>query len=238
MKPIIAANWKMNLTCNQASDLILTINSSIDKSSNVSTIICPPACYLTQIIEQATNQCALGAQNISMFERGAYTGDISAEMVQSCGAKYVILGHSERRHVFLESNQMILSKLKICEDNNLIPILCVGETLDDRSANKTMDVILDQLQVLDGYSHQYLIAYEPVWAIGTGKTATPDIAQEVHAFIRKHIKDDDPILYGGSVKSSNVKELLSCPDINGALIGGASLDATEFEKILEIAQQS
>ncbi len=232
MKPIIAANWKMNLTQTEAINLLNDLSSVIEPY-DFDIILCPSACYLN-VCKEYKSSAVLGAQNISEFDEGAYTGEISAKMVSSCGASTVLLGHSERRHVFNESNEMIKEKLKLCFKYQLKPILCVGETIEERKNNKVFEVIKEQLAVIKQFEGDYLIAYEPVWAIGTGETATPEVAQEVHKFIRNIVGNDVPILYGGSVNAGNVSELLLQPDINGALVGGASLKISEFSEILKI----
>ena len=234
MKPVIAANWKMNLSINEASQLIHSLNPIIN-SGDVTVIICPSACYLKTVAEQSPN-VIVGAQNISDYDNGAYTGEISAKMIKSCGAKSVIIGHSERRHVFNETNEMIEKKIELCNTYELMPILCVGETLAQRNNDQVFTIIEDQLLVIESIKTKYMIAYEPVWAIGTGETATPEIAQEVHRFIRKKVGDDVPILYGGSVNSGNVDGLLQMQDINGALVGGASLKVDEFTNIIKSAE--
>lgn len=234
MKTVIAANWKMNLTEKEASDLIVSLSPVID-SVDIETIICPPACYF-YLINQLSSTINLGAQNISQFESGAYTGELSAKMVKSIGTSFVILGHSERRHIFSETNEMIQQKIEQCNKYELRPILCVGETLEERKSNQLFDVIKRQLSVINSISGHFYLAYEPVWAIGTGETATPEIAQDVHHFIRNEIKNADiPILYGGSVNASNIEGLLAMPDINGALVGGASLKSSDFSDILKKA---
>tara|TARA_A100001015_G_scaffold82410_1_gene91397 strand:+ start:4256 stop:4984 length:729 start_codon:yes stop_codon:yes gene_type:complete len=234
MNPIIAANWKMNLTKIEAANLINQVNETMDALDSVNLIISPSHCYL-DLVQSALRKGAVAAQNVSEYKGGAYTGEISAQMAKSCGASYVILGHSERRHVFHESNEMIFEKLNLCYENDLIPIVCVGETLEERKSGQLKTVINNQLDILTGIDNDYLIAYEPVWAIGTGETATPELAEEVHAYIRSSVGDSIPILYGGSVNAKNIEGLLKMPNINGALIGGASLKVDEFSQILTIA---
>ena len=236
MKPIIAANWKMNLTQIEATNLLNDLSSVIE-SYDFDIILCPSACYLN-LLKQELSTVIIGAQNISEFDQGAYTGEISAKMVASCGASTVLLGHSERRHVFGESNQMIQEKLKLCSNYQLKPILCVGETIEQRKNNQVFEVIKDQLSVIEQFEGDYVVAYEPVWAIGTGETATPEVAQEVHKFIREIVGTDIPILYGGSVNAGNVNELLLQQDINGALVGGASLKVSDFSEILKITSMN
>ena len=188
----------MNLTLNEVELLLDSIVDHANQSQRVITILCPSYCYLDKVrhacIEKDAN-VVICAQNISQYENGAYTGDISAKMVKSCGASHVLLGHSERRHLFNETNDMIKQKLEQCRSNDLVPILCVGETDEQHEQNQTNEVIKRQLSV-DGYSGEFIIAYEPVWAIGTGKTASPDRAQAVHHMIRNIIGDNYSILYG------------------------------------------
>ncbi len=234
MDPIIAANWKMNLNSSEATQLIESINQAMSNKPEIDLIICPSFTYLNQVASQLTAG-SIAAQNMSEFESGAYTGEISASMIQSSGASHVLLGHSERRHKFNETNDMIKQKLLLCEKHNLIPILCVGETLEERHAGLLNMVINEQLSVINDFKSKYYIAYEPVWAIGTGETATPETAEEVHAHIRKIVGEKTPVLYGGSVNANNIRDLLLMANINGALIGGASLKATEFSEIIKIS---
>ena len=233
MTPIIAANWKMNLKKNEVLHLLDTINQ-ISNDCAVELIVCSSHCYL-DLVRSKLTQGSVGAQNISEHDMGAYTGEHSASMVKSCGASHVILGHSERRHLFGEINEQIRKKLTLCKQESLIPILCVGETLDERNAGQYKTVIQDQLSALDGIEDSVIIAYEPVWAIGTGETATPELADDAHAFIKECVGKDIPILYGGSVNETNAKQLLSMPNINGALIGGASLKSDVVSDILKIS---
>ena len=237
MNSIIAANWKMNFNFDQVVDFLNDVYSSIEQS-NAQIILSPSYCYLNPIKSLIPSNCSIAAQNISEFSSGAYTGNVSAEMVKSCGASYAIIGHSECRHLFGETNKMIQEKLNICKDIGLKPIFCVGETIEQRNNNDTYSVINDQLSYCDFSINGLIIAYEPVWAIGTGKTATPEIAQNVHQHIRSMCGENIPILYGGSVKANNIASLLEMSDINGALIGGASLVAQEFKSILNITHQS
>lgn len=234
MDPIIAANWKMNLNLSEVKQLVESINQAMVSKPEVDLIICPSFTFLNQVATHL-EVGKVAAQNISEFESGAYTGEISASMVQSVGASHVLLGHSERRHKFNETNEMIKQKLLICEKHNLTPILCVGETLEERHAGLLNMVINEQLSVIQDFNSPYYIAYEPVWAIGTGETATPETAEEVHSHIRNIVGESIPILYGGSVNASNIKELLLMANIDGALIGGASLKAAEFSEIIKIS---
>ena len=239
MKPVIAANWKMNLTQTEANTLVKAINKAPLGPENIELIIAPPAPYLNQVV-QTLEKGQVAAQTVSEHASGAYTGEVSAKMVQSCGASMALLGHSERRHLFYETNDMIRSQLKQCRQWQLTPILCVGETIEERNAGNFKSIIGAQLDVILDYEDMFYIAYEPVWAIGTGKTASSEQAQEVHQFIRGVLSDlhgDEiarqvRIQYGGSVKPGNARELMSQPDIDGALVGGASLDAKNFSEII------
>ena len=218
---------------------------SESKNSN-EMIICPPDIYLQSVKEKAPNFVRVGAQNISPHDSGAYTGECSAEMIANLSAQYAIIGHSERREYHNETSQLIRLKLIKAIEYSIIPILCIGESIEQRESDQTLDVIDDQIRsVLDNEilsaNTNILIAYEPIWAIGTGLTATPDMANEVHAYIHSVLNEMSsktiPILYGGSMKSSNAKELLQMEYIYGGLIGGASLDASEFIKIYNIAEE-
>jgi triosephosphate isomerase len=243
---IVVGNWKMNGTPAEARQLIGQLLAGSSRSERVTVVVCPP--YTT--LETASNllqgkHISLGAQDLSEHRQGAYTGEISAEMLLTVGVSYVILGHSERRQYHLETDDKINRKVKVALSAKLTPIICVGETLQEREAGDTEMVVGRQVQgCLSGLSLDQLtrivIAYEPVWAIGTGKTATPHQAQLVHAFIRAMVADIDaeaaaglPILYGGSVKPNNAKELMSEADIDGALVGGASLKADDFIAIIQ-----
>lgn len=235
-KTLVAANWKMHGTKAFAEQLLAELNSGLKsgKCSN-EVVICPPFPYLG-IVAEAAGQVALGAQNLSEKSSGAYTGEVSAEMLVDCGARYVIVGHSERRHLYGESSELVAEKFAAAKSAGLIPMFCIGETLQQREAGKTLEVIAEQIQAVVALGLQdtwkgAVVAYEPVWAIGTGKTATPEQAQEVHQFIRQQLGDAGPetqILYGGSVKAANAKELFAQADIDGALVGGAALKAEEF----------
>ncbi|MCS6772247.1 MAG: triose-phosphate isomerase [Kiritimatiellae bacterium] len=245
-KPIVAGNWKMNKTVAEAVDLATAIRRELGNCIEVDVILCPPFTALKAVSEAISgSHLDLGAQNMHWERNGAYTGEISAEMLRELYCHYVILGHSERRQYFCETDEMINKKVKAAHAANLKPIVCVGETLQEREEGKTEEVVARQVRgSLAGLSPRELvetiIAYEPVWAIGTGKTATPQQAQEVHAFIRRLVRDmadqtvanSVRIQYGGSVKPSNARELFSQPDIDGGLIGGASLDARSFVEIV------
>ena len=252
-KPFIAGNWKMNLDRAGVLDLIGGLNGLIGKVDEVDLAVFPPYVYLPVAEESLVGSTIqLGAQNVYYEDKGAFTGEVSAAMLGDIGCRYVILGHSERRHVLGESDEMINRKVIKALDAALDVILCVGELLEEREAGRTTEVVSRQVKIgLEGVAHDHAdgltiadrltIAYEPVWAIGTGKTATPRQAQEVHAMIRGLIADlyDDGIAkkmriqYGGSVKPSNAGELLGQPDIDGALVGGASLSAHDFAEIVK-----
>lgn len=249
-KKVVAGNWKMNNDLSQSVNLISEIKNAITgKELNAEIIICPPFTSLetASALVKDTN-VKLGAQNMYLEESGAFTGEISASMLKSVGCEYVILGHSERRAIFGESDEVINKKIKKALSSGLKPIFCIGETLEERESGVTNKVIEKQVRNgLTGISTEELkhiiVAYEPVWAIGTGKTATPEQAQEVHKFIRNLIKElysansaeNLTIQYGGSVKADNAKSLLSQPDIDGALVGGACLKADSFFEIIKSA---
>jgi triosephosphate isomerase len=244
-KYLIVGNWKMNKTPSQSEDLvkkIIDLKTRHGISAHVTIAICPPFTSLDRCAEWLKNtDIAIGAQNLYFEKEGAFTGEISASMLKDLRLTYVIIGHSERRAIFHETDEQIHQKVKIAQASQLIPILCVGETLDERESNRTLTVIETQIShVLEGLTNTNLvIAYEPVWAIGTGKTATPEMAQKVHQFIRELLQKQFgkgsqiiPILYGGSMKPDNAADLLTQPDIDGGLIGGASLVAESFMDIV------
>lgn len=244
-KPLIAGNWKMNKTINEAILLVKQLIPLVE-NSDTEVVICPTSLCLADVVRAVTNtNIKVGAQNMYYKESGAFTGEISPLSLIELGIDYVILGHSERRQYFNESNEDINKKINLALGTGLKPILCVGETLEERESGKAFDVINIQIsECLKGLESLKLnglvIAYEPVWAIGTGKTATKEDANEIIMYIRKliseklgkSIAENIRILYGGSVKSSNIKELMAMSDIDGALVGGASLDAVEFSNIV------
>ena len=245
-KTIIAGNWQMNKTNSEAIALALSLVEKVGKATNAHVVLCPPYTALADVADAIKgSQIELGAQNMYAAEAGAYTGEISPDMLLTIGCTYVILGHSERRQYFSETDQTVNAKVKLALAKGLKPIICVGELLEDREAGRTEEVVDRQVDgALEGLDAEQIgkviLAYEPVWAIGTGKTATPEMAQEVHAFIRSKLKgkageiaDEITIQYGGSMKGSNAAGLLSQPDIDGGLIGGASLKADEFAKIVD-----
>ncbi len=246
-KNIVAGNWKMNTTLQEGVALAKEVNDLLKgKKHNCEVVVCVPFTHLTSVNEVIDKTLiGLGAENCSEHESGAYTGEVSAPMVASTGANHVILGHSERRQYFGENNEQLLAKTKLALANNLTPIFCVGEVLEERENGSYNEVVKGQVEALfelasDDFA-KIIIAYEPVWAIGTGKTATAEQAQDMHAHIRsviaekygKDIADNTSILYGGSCKPSNAKELFAKPDVDGGLIGGAALKADSFIGIVE-----
>lgn len=240
-KRLVAGNWKMHGNLIENKNLLNAILPSLDKLPGADFAVCVPYPYLSsvQVLLQGT-KVLLGAQTVSQHDKGAYTGEISVNMLKDFGCIYVIVGHSERRMLFGENNQTVAEKYIAAQKGNLVPILCVGETLEQRERGITEEIIKEQLKVVTELAgveslKNAVIAYEPVWAIGTGKTATPQQAQDVHVFIRKmvaaqntQIAHELTILYGGSVKAGNASELFAMSDIDGGLIGGASLIAEEF----------
>jgi triosephosphate isomerase len=240
---IVAGNWKMNKTLREGVELAKELQNALQaEKPNCRVIIGTPFIHLSEVCKIVDPELiGVSAQNCADHESGAYTGEISAEMVKSTGAAYVILGHSERRAYYHEDNAMLKTKTDLALKNGLTPIFCIGEVLEEREANKHFEIVKSQIE--ESLFHlpaedfkKIVIAYEPVWAIGTGKTATPQQAQEMHAFIREtlaekygqEVADEISILYGGSCKPSNAKELFANPDVDGGLIGGASLKADDF----------
>lgn len=248
-KKVIAGNWKMNMDLHQSQKLVSEIINGLGKDNKAEVILCPPFTSLNEVnfLLKGT-PVKLGAQNMYYEESGAYTAEISADMLKSVGCEYVILGHSERRVIFNESDELINKKIKAAITKELKPIFCIGELLEQRESGETMKVVSMQSEKgLEGITSEQMkniiIAYEPVWAIGTGKTATPEQAQGVHAFIRElvakkfstSVAENLIIQYGGSVKPDNAGELLSQKDIDGALVGGACLKADSFLGIIASA---
>ncbi len=247
--PLIAGNWKMNGSTQRTQQLISSLCSGVADDDDRIMLLCPPYPYLHIAAEALKSKAImLGAQNIAMEpDSGAYTGEVSGLMLKNFGCEYVIVGHSERRALYGETNEVVSNKFIIAQAQGLQPILCVGETLEERELGQTQAVVRRQIQkVIDSAGSaafsSAVIAYEPVWAIGTGLTATPDQAQETHSFIRSLISEQDAtiaslvqIIYGGSMKSENAKELLSMDDVDGGLVGGASLNAEEFLAIFQAA---
>jgi triosephosphate isomerase len=251
-KPFVAGNWKMNTDSQSAVALAKAIAAeSVDALSEgkITVAVCPPSVYLSSVAGALNGSCVgLGAQNVYSEAKGAFTGEVSVSMLKDVGCTYTLVGHSERRHVFGETNDMVNKKVHAAISGGLLPILCVGELLEEREAGNTEDVVKTQitkgLEGIDAAKMQAVtLAYEPVWAIGTGLTATPEQAQEVHAFIRSILTDlydanlaeEVRIQYGGSAKASNAAELLSEKDVDGLLVGGASLKAPDFMGIIEAA---
>jgi triosephosphate isomerase len=244
---LVAGNWKMNGSRESIRTLIEGIKAGMDGVS-CGVAVCPPAVYIAKVAGLLDGtQLAVGSQNVCDQDSGAYTGEISGAMLVESGCKYAIVGHSERRSLYGESDELVAARFAAARRNGLVPILCVGETLEERENGTTEAVVARQidavvaLEGVEGFADA-VIAYEPVWAIGTGKTATPEMAQEVHAFIRgkiaglnKDIADNLVIQYGGSMNPGNATELLAMEDIDGGLIGGASLKADDFLAICKAA---
>ena len=247
-RPFVAGNWKMNLDRAEAVALASALASGVS-GDTVEVAVCPPCVYLEGVVAATKgSSIGVGAQNLYHEPKGAFTGEVSASMVSDIGCKYVILGHSERRNILGESNEDVNRKLHAALAGGLTPIVCVGELLEEREAGNTASVIKDQFQgsfaaISPEQMSQCVIAYEPVWAIGTGKVATPEQAEEVHADLRmliaqgynEEIAGGVRIQYGGSVKPNNAADLLSQPNIDGALVGGASLKADDFLAIIAAA---
>ncbi len=245
--PLIAGNWKLHKTVPEALELVKALKNQVAEVKDVEIVVGPAFTALYPVTEAIRgSNIAVAAQNCYPENTGAYTGEVSPLMLKDAGCKYVIIGHSERRQIFKESDEFINAKIKAALGEDLHVIFCIGETLEEREAEKTWDILKTQLQNgLDGITREDLkkivVAYEPVWAIGTGKTATGDQAQEAHAYIRGQLKEifgqqsaeDMRILYGGSVKPDNVDGLMSRSDIDGTLVGGASLKAADFARIVK-----
>ena len=247
-RPIVAGNWKMHGSRAENARLIEEIVGGYPAEAGADCIVCPPFVYLQEVGRMLRDTpIALGAQDTCAEAHGAFTGEVSAAMLKDVGCKYVLVGHSERRLIYRESDQLVARKFAAAHAKALIPVLCVGEQLSDREASRTEEVIGRQLDVVlelcgPEVLGQGVVAYEPVWAIGTGRNATPQQAQDVHAFIRSQLaREDDMIsrltrlLYGGSVKAANAAELFEQPDVDGGLIGGASLVAADFLAICNAA---
>ncbi len=242
--PLMVGNWKMHKTAAEAVSLVEGLKPHVAPLKDTEVVVCPPFTALGAVARAlAGSSIGLGAQNVFWEKEGAYTGEVSAPMLAELGCAYVIVGHSERRHHFAETDEMVQRKARAAVTAGLRPIVCIGESLREREAGSTLDVLDAQvkgsLRGLSGDSG-IVVAYEPVWAIGTGRTASPAQAQEAHAFIRKLLEGllspaaaaATRILYGGSVKPDNVRDLMAQPDVDGALVGGASLDANSFGKIV------
>jgi triosephosphate isomerase len=243
MKKLIAGNWKMNLGREDAKTLAKALaEHNKTPSDRFEMVVCPPSIWLTDIVDAVKGSAvAVGSQDIHEKEKGAFTGNISAAMLKDAGVQYAIVGHSERRQFHNETNALIKSKAEAAIAAGLIPIVCVGEVEAERTANAQEFVVGQQLTESLPSSGKYVVAYEPVWAIGTGKTATPEDVRAMHSFIRQTLAkavdhaDQVAILYGGSVKASNAPEILSTVNVDGVLVGGASLDANEFWAIAQAA---
>lgn len=245
-KTIVAGNWKMNASKDSVDNLIKDLLTGMDGITS-EVLVCAPFPYLAQVeLLIQGSKVMLGAQNLNTNASGAYTGEVSADMIKDFGARHVIVGHSERRSLYGETSAMVAEKTKAALNAGLTPLLCIGESIEQRDSGNTEAVIEKQLsEVIELVGieafNQIIIAYEPVWAIGTGVTATPEQAQEAHLFIRSLLAKNDesvaqktPILYGGSMNASNASELISCADIDGGLIGGAALKAEDFLQICKV----
>jgi triosephosphate isomerase (TIM) len=248
-RSIVAGNWKMHGSRAENARLVEELLAGAPAAAPAECVVCPPLVYLQEVGRLLRDSLfKLGAQDVCADAHGAFTGEVSAAMLKDVGCEYVIVGHSERRLLYRESDQLVARKFAAAHAKGLIPILCVGEQLADREAGRTREIVARQLDVVlelcgAGTLERAVIAYEPVWAIGTGRNATPDQAEDVHAFIRARIAARDAkiaagtrILYGGSVKAGNAAELFHMPDVDGGLIGGASLKADEFLTILAAAR--
>ncbi|MBK5256283.1 MAG: triose-phosphate isomerase [Vicinamibacteria bacterium] len=245
-RPFIVGNWKMHKTLSEARDLAITVRDGLSTSSDIDVALAPPFTVIGSLHEVLKgSSVSLAAQTMHEAAKGAFTGEISPLMLKDVGCTYVILGHSERRHIFGETDQAVMKKARAALDHALIPILCVGETLQERETSRTFDVVDRQTEhalrhVTPEEASRSVLAYEPVWAIGTGRTASPEQAQEVHTFLRKAVARSHGdsvarvirILYGGSVKPDNAASLIAEPDVDGALVGGACLDAPSFLAIV------
>lgn len=246
-KPIIAGNWKMNKTLKEAQAFVNQVKESIPSSEQVESVVCSPVLFLPALVEATSgSELKVGAQTMHYETNGAFTGEVSPVMLEEIGVSYVIIGHSERRDMFNETDETVNKKVQAAFSHHLTPIVCVGETLDEREQGHMQDIVSDQVtKALQGLAPEQIaetvIAYEPIWAIGTGKSATAEDANEVCALIREtvaHVADKSTaeavrIQYGGSVKPENIGNFMAQPDIDGALVGGASLDPESFLKLAE-----
>jgi triosephosphate isomerase len=246
---MVAGNWKMNGSSDSVKELVTGIKAGMDSVSKAEVVVCPPAVYIPRVVGAVADTAVkVGSQNVCDQDKGAFTGEISGAMLKDIGCDYAIIGHSERRSLYGESDQLVAQRFAAARRNGIKPIFCIGETLEEREQGITNQVCARQIDAvieLEGVEAlaDGVIAYEPVWAIGTGKTATPEQAQEVHAFIRGKIAELNAgiaeglrILYGGSMNPGNAAELISQPDIDGGLIGGASLKADDFLAICQAAE--
>ena len=247
-KPLVAGNWKMYGTRAENAALVRTLLDRLQPGARAEVLVCPPFVYLWETGRLLKDsEVALGAQSVCAESLGAFTGEVSGAMLRDVGCRYVLVGHSERRQLYGESDSLVARKFMAAQAQGLVPVLCVGETLEEREGGRTTEVVARQLEAVLSVSGvgalaSAVIAYEPVWAIGTGRTASPEQAQEVHAMIRGKVAALDAtiassvrILYGGSVKASNARELFAMADIDGGLVGGASLKAEEFAQICAAA---
>jgi triosephosphate isomerase (TIM) len=247
-QPLVAGNWKMHGSRAENAELVRSLLDLLPPESATEVLLCPPFVYLWDVGRQLKDtDVALGAQSVCDEPQGAFTGEVSASMLKDVGCRYVLVGHSERRQLYGEGNALVARKFVAAQAQGLVPVLCVGETLEEREGDRTAEVVARQLDAVLAVSGaralaKAVIAYEPVWAIGTGRTASPEQAQDVHAMIRGKVAALDAtiggsvrILYGGSVKASNARELFAMPDIDGGLVGGASLKADEFARICAAA---
>ncbi|KGK01050.1 triose-phosphate isomerase [Thalassotalea sp. ND16A] len=249
-QPLIIGNWKMNGSLTENEKLLNTISTSLITIEGIEIVVCPPSLYMAQVKQQLSKtKIKHGAQNVSEFQSGAYTGEISTSMLGELGCCFVLLGHSERRALYHENDAQIADKFSAAVKANIRPVLCVGETLSQRQCGETFSVIAKQIKTvieqvgIEAFA-QAVVAYEPVWAIGTGETATPEQAQAVHANIRHQLAEYDVnianrihIIYGGSVNASNAQALFMQQDIDGGLVGGASLNSDEFVKICQATNE-
>ncbi len=247
-QPLVAGNWKMHGSRAENAALVRSLLDQLQPGSGTEVLLCPPFVYLPDVGRLLVDSdVALGAQSVCDEPQGAFTGEVSAAMLKDVGCRYVLVGHSERRQLYGEGDALVARKFVAAQSQGLVPVLCVGETLDEREGERTVEVVARQLDAVLAVSGvaalaSAVIAYEPVWAIGTGRTASPEQAQDVHAMIRGKVAALDAtiggsvrILYGGSVKASNARELFAMPDIDGGLVGGASLKADEFAQICAAA---
>lgn len=246
-KPLIAGNWKMHKTVAEARTYAKGIRAALPNLNGREAVVCPPFTALWAVAEELKGSpIALGSQNVHWEAKGAFTGEVSVSMIKELGCQYAIVGHSERRQYFAETDATVNKRMQATLAGGMIPIVCIGETLQEREGNTTFKVIETQIKSgLAGLAAgaSIVIAYEPVWAIGTGKTATPEQAQEVHAFIRKEfgklyghaVADTTRILYGGSIKPDNISALMKQPDIDGGLVGGACLEVDSYVKLVQYA---
>lgn len=245
-RPVMAGNWKMNKTRDEALQFIYSVNNELPSNKKVESVICAPAILLRCLVKRQGNELRIGAQNMHYAESGAFTGEISPSMLETTGVSYVVLGHSERREMFNETDEAINKKIFAALEHDITPIVCCGETLEEREAGKVEEILGNQIR--KAYANltteqvvKTIIAYEPIWAIGTGRTATPEVADETCGYVRSvirdmfgaYVADEIRILYGGSVKPSNVEELMSKENIDGGLVGGASLEAESFLKLVK-----